>query len=47
MTPTVLVVPPTLEEQALQILNATQNEVGASNVWSKTADLIVTPYLSA
>lgn len=45
--PTVLVVPPELEEQALQLLNATINDGGGSNVWSNTAELIVTPYVKA
>ncbi len=45
--PTTLVVPPALEEQALEIVNAVQNDVGASNVWSGTADLIVTPFISS
>lgn len=45
--PTVLVVPPELEEDALQLLNATVNDGGGSNVWSSTAELIVTPYVKA
>lgn len=45
--PTVLVVPPSLEEEALQLLNAMVNDGGGSNVWSKTAELIVTPYVKA
>lgn len=47
VTPTVLVVPPSLETAALELLNATQNAAGASNVWSKTADLIVTPFVKS
>lgn len=47
VTPTVLVVPPSLEAAALELLNATQNAAGASNVWSKTADLVVTPFVKA
>jgi len=43
--PTVLVVPPALEEAALEILNADRNAAGATNVWRGTADLIVTPFL--
>ncbi|MDF0602316.1 Mu-like prophage major head subunit gpT family protein [Psychromarinibacter sp. C21-152] len=42
--PTTLVVPPSLEEAALEVLNATHNSSGASNVWSNTASLIVTPF---
>ena len=44
--PTTLVVPPALEEEALEIVNAVQNDMGASNVWSGTANLIVTPFIS-
>lgn len=43
--PTVLVVPPSLEAAALQILNALINADGGSNVWANTAQLIVTPYV--
>lgn len=45
--PTVLVVPPSLETQGLQILNALLTEQGGSNVWANTAQLIVTPYVKA
>lgn len=45
ITPTTLVVPPSLEEKALQILNATHDASGASNVWAGTAELIVTPFV--
>ncbi|MEO0632905.1 MAG: Mu-like prophage major head subunit gpT family protein [Pseudomonadota bacterium] len=45
--PTVMVVPPELEDAALHILNADFNEAGGSNPWSGTAELIVSPYLSA
>ena len=45
--PTVLVVPPELEEKALQILNAVLTESGGSNVWANTAKMIVTPYVKA
>ena len=44
---TVMVVPPELEDAALHILNADLNEAGGSNPWSGTAQLIVSPYLSA
>lgn len=43
--PTVLVVPPELEGAALQLLNTTINDGGGSNIWSNTADLVVTPYV--
>lgn len=46
INPTTLVVPPSLEEAALQILNATNDAAGASNVWAKTAELIVTPFVA-
>lgn len=45
--PDTLVVPPSMEAQALEILNAANNEAGASNVWSGTAKLIVSPWLAA
>jgi phage major head subunit gpT-like protein len=45
VTPTVLVVPPTLEEAGLNILNTEYGAAGASNPWKGTAKLIVTPYL--
>ena len=44
--PSTLVVSPALEEKALEILNATHDASGASNVWSKTAELIVTHYIA-
>ena len=44
--PTTLVVPPALEEDALEIVNAVQNDAGASNVWAGTASLIVPPFIS-
>ena len=47
VNPAVLVVPSALEAPALALLNATTNETGGSNIWHGTADLIVTPYLSA
>lgn len=45
VAPTVLVAPPSLEEKALQLLNATHDASGATNVWAKTADLVITPYV--
>lgn len=41
--PDTMIVPPELEEAALQILNADRNAAGASNVWAHTANLVVTP----
>lgn len=45
--PTVLVVPPSLEETALNLLNAATLDGGASNPWKGTAEIIVSPYLAA
>ncbi len=45
VTPTVLVVPPSLEEAGLNLLNTEFGAAGASNPWKATAKLIVTPYL--
>lgn len=42
--PSVLVVPPALEEAARMVLMASQVE-GTTNVWAGTADLVVSPYL--
>jgi phage major head subunit gpT-like protein len=39
-------VPPTLEGAALQILNADRNADGSTNIWFKTADLVVVPWLA-
>lgn len=44
--PTHLVVGPALEENGLEILNAEQDAAGASNVWARTAELIVSPWLA-
>lgn len=41
VSPTILVVPPTLESAARRILKADQID-GSSNIWRDTADLIVT-----
>lgn len=45
--PTHLVVPPALEEKALEILNAERDAAGATNVWKGTAKPHVTPWLAA
>lgn len=45
VSPTVLLVPPSLEEAALNLLNVEYGTGGASNPWKGTAQLIVTPYL--
>lgn len=44
--PTLLLVPPSLEEAGLQIVNAQNDAAGASNVWHKTVELIVAPQLA-
>ena len=46
VTPTVLVVPPALEEAALNLLNTETKDGGGTNPWKGTAELIVTPYLA-
>lgn len=45
ITPTLLVVPPSLEAKARDLLLATQLANGASNTWYKSADLLVSPWL--
>lgn len=44
--PTHLIVPPSLEKEALEILNADRNSQGATNVWRGTATPLVTPWLA-
>ena len=46
ITPTVLVVPPQLESDALYLLNTETTDGGGSNPWKGTAELIVTPYVA-
>lgn len=46
ITPTALVVPPSLESDALHLLNTETKDGGGSNPWKGTAELIVSPYLS-
>ena len=45
VSPTVLLVPPSLEEAGLNLLNTEFGAAGASNPWKGTARLIITPYL--
>ncbi len=45
VSPTVLLVPPSLEEAGLNLLNTEFGAAGASNPWKGTAQLIITPYL--
>ena len=44
--PTHLVVPPALEKDGLEILNAERNAAGATNVYRGTAELVVVPWLA-
>lgn len=44
--PTLLVVPPSLEGAALEVLKAERDAQGATNVYRNTADLLVTPWLA-
>lgn len=44
--PSLLVVPPSLEKTALEILQAEKNAAGADNIYRGTAKLLVTPWLS-
>lgn len=44
--PSLLVVPPGLEGQALEILNAERDAAGATNVYKGTAELLVCPWLA-
>lgn len=43
--PTLLVVPPALEQQALEVLKAERDASGATNVYRNTAELLVTPWI--
>lgn len=45
--PTTLVVPPSLEGEALHLLNTEINSGGGSNPYRNTAELIVTPYAAS
>ncbi len=44
--PNLLVVPPSLEGKALELLNSERNAAGATNVWKGTAELMVVPWLA-
>ncbi|MFN3970886.1 MAG: Mu-like prophage major head subunit gpT family protein [Gemmobacter sp.] len=46
VTPTVMVVPPALENDALHLLNTEIKSGGGSNPWKGTCELIVSPYLA-
>lgn len=45
LRPNLLVVPPSLEGAALEILNAERDASGATNVWRGTAEALVVPWL--
>ncbi|WP_094462620.1 Mu-like prophage major head subunit gpT family protein [Pannonibacter phragmitetus] len=42
---TLLVVPPSLEGAALEILNAERNAAGATNIWRGTAQMLKSPWI--
>jgi phage major head subunit gpT-like protein len=44
--PTLLVVPPSLEKAALEVIQAERLASGATNVYQNTAQLLVTPWLA-
>lgn len=44
--PNLLVVPPSLEGEALEILNAERDAAGATNVYMNTAELLCVPWLA-
>ncbi|MGD9539085.1 MAG: Mu-like prophage major head subunit gpT family protein [Alphaproteobacteria bacterium] len=46
LMPRLLVVPPSLEGEALEILNAERDAAGATNVYKGTAELLVVPWLA-
>lgn len=47
LRPTHLIVPPSLEEEAMQLVNAELGAAGGTNVWHGTAELIITEWLVA
>jgi phage major head subunit gpT-like protein len=47
ITPTIMVVPPELENAAMHLLNTETKDGGGSNPWKDTVELIVTPFLSS
>ena len=44
--PTHLIVPPSLEGEGREILDAERNSQGATNIWRGTAELVVVPWLA-
>ena len=45
--PNLLVVPPSLETEALELINAERLASGATNVWRGTAEVLMSPWLEA
>lgn len=46
LRPNLLVVPPSLEGAAMEILNSERDAAGATNVWKGTAEALVVPWLA-
>lgn len=46
LKPKLLVVPPSLEGAALEIVNSERDAAGATNVWKGTAEVLVVPWLA-
>ncbi|MYH38004.1 MAG: hypothetical protein F4160_14540 [Rhodospirillaceae bacterium] len=46
LSPTHLIVPPSLREAGMKLVNANLVDQGASNVWSGSVELIVSPWLA-
>lgn len=44
--PRLLIVPPSMEEVAMEILNAERDAAGATNVWRGTAEKLIVPWLA-
>ncbi len=44
--PNLLVVPPSLEGEAVELLSAERGAAGASNIWRNTAEILVVPWLA-
>jgi len=47
LRPTHLIIPPSLEEDAMEILNAENDAAGATNVWRGKAELLISHWLEA
>ena len=47
VVPTLLVMPPTLEDAARRLLNGENGAGGEANPWKDTAELVMTPYVRA